>query len=391
MIAALFAACLLAPQSAIVEVPFRIGEDAIVVDATVNGKKVSLMFDTGFSGAVVLNNTINLGPATGKMTLRDFVGEFEAPTVKIKSLMLGAKKIDPTDMEAVMSPAQDYSQTYNTHVDGIMGLSVIKHAITEINFAQKKFIFYPDSLDVTKRTPNNQTTFLAKLLPSGHSSLEMEVFSPSQKRLRLALDTGNSFYATTHKDVLERVGLWEEGRKADFIKLSGVASGTVESWDVRLPDMKVFGVPVKTSVWSIIDLPSSSSDSDGTIGYGFLKNFNILIDYDRRRVWLEKHSPTVENDAPGDVGISAAYSDRVKRVVVFRVAPSSPAEKAGLKAGDQILSLDGKELLTPTFRQMEKLLQGEKGTKVKLAVSRQGALSRYELERTFLVNDVKTP
>lgn len=36
-----------------VEVPFRLGEDAIVVDAEVNGKKVSLMFDTGFGGSVV--------------------------------------------------------------------------------------------------------------------------------------------------------------------------------------------------------------------------------------------------------------------------------------------------------------------------------------------------
>lgn len=374
------------PQANI-EVPFRIGEDAIVVDAVVNGKKVSCMFDTGYSGAVVLNNTINLGTPTGKQGLRDFVGTFELPTVALRSMKLGEKSIDITDLEAVMAPAEDYSQSYNTHVDGIMGFSVIKHAVTEINFEKKKFVFYPNSLDISKRTPDNQRTFLARLLPTGMGSLEMEVFTKDKKRLKLALDTGNAFYATTHKDVLERVGIWAPNRKPEFMKLAGVASGTVETFYMRMPELSIFGVPVKTSVWSIIDLPSSSADSDGTIGFGFLKNFNITIDYERRRVWLEKFNEAVENDAPGDVGLSALYSPRQKRVVIVRVAPESPAMKAGIKEGDQILAVEGKEMLTPTFRQMERLLQGEKGSKIKLVLSRAGNLARYELERVHLVNE----
>ena len=38
---------------------------------------------------------------------------------------------------------------------------------------------------------------------------------------------------------------------------------------------------VARSVWSVIDLPSSSAQHDGTIGFGFLKHFNITIDLKR--------------------------------------------------------------------------------------------------------------
>jgi len=100
---------LLGLAQAPVEVPFHVGEEALIVDATVNGKPVSLMFDTGFGGAVDISNTINVGEPTGTMTLRDFVGELEVSTVKIKTLKLGTNTIDPTGLQAVLTPPEDYS------------------------------------------------------------------------------------------------------------------------------------------------------------------------------------------------------------------------------------------------------------------------------------------
>lgn len=52
-----------------VEVPFRLGESAIIVDATLNGRTLSFMFDTGFGGAFVVDRKVNLGKASGAMTL----------------------------------------------------------------------------------------------------------------------------------------------------------------------------------------------------------------------------------------------------------------------------------------------------------------------------------
>jgi len=389
MVTMLFPALLLiatSAQTGVTEVPFRTTDDAIIVDGMVNGHPVSCVFDTGFAGTVILNDSIDIGKPTGVMNLRDFVGTLQASTVKLTSFKLGNKTIDPKDKEAVQQPMSRLTDGYGVHCDGLMGLSAIKDYVTEINFQKKKFIFYPKSTDITTRTPDNKKTFLAKMLMTGMSSIELTVVANTGKKMTMALDTGNAFYATTHKDVLQRVGLWGE-QEAKFQKLSGVASGAVASWAYRMKDVNIYGVPVKESYWDIIDAPSSSAEGDGTVGFGFLQNFNITFDYDRRRVWLENWSGEVANKAPGDLGISAAYNQEIKRVMVYRVAPGSPADDAGIKAGDYLLSVGGADTGTLGFLELRKMMEGEVGSKVTVATSRSGVLTRTEITRKQLVNE----
>ncbi len=372
-----------------IEVPFRIGDHAIIVDAVVNDRPVSLMFDTGFSGYVVVGTHISLGRPTGSITLQDFVGTMQADTVKIRSLKLGGRaiKVEP-NAQAVVQGGNDYSLSYNTHCDGIMGFSVIKDNITEINFQKRMFVIYPAGYDIAKRPVDNKTTFLNKLLPLGNSSMEMLVRAPGGKAMTLALDTGNAFYATTHKDVLERTGVWTPGRKPKFVKQSFVASGAVDSWSLRLPNTTIFGVPVADSVWDIIDRPSSSAEGDGTVGFGFLKNFNILIDYDKRRIWLQNWTGLTGDEDQADVGIGAFYDDARKRTVVYNVMPESPADKAGIKRGDLLVAVDGKEVGNVGPRRLRTIFQGKKGSAVEVQTSRDGGLKRQTLTREHLVNEV---
>lgn len=378
---------LLVGQSATVEVPFRLAPTAIIVDAAVNGRELSFMFDTGFSGAFVVDHNVNLGKATGSMILRDFVGEFEAKTVKLTSVKLGSKVIDPVDMEAVMQPA-DYSFSYDTHCDGIMGFEPIKKYVTEINFEKKRFIFHPKSVDINSWKPDNKKTFLLKMLPIGHNAIKIDVRTATGKQLLLSLDTGNSFYTTTHRDVLERVGLWTPDKKPKFVKQSFVASGPVDSWTKKVEGASIYGVNVPLSYWDIIDLPSGTAESDGTVGFGFLKNFNIIIDYERRRVWLDNFTGKVGNDPEGSPGVSAAFDERQNRVRVYRVTPDSPAARAGIREGDSVLSIDGKELGGRIgYREISALIEGDVGSKVTINFSRNGQLMRLELEREAMVND----
>ena len=384
LLAALLA---LAPQAGgTVEVPFRNGENSIIVDATINGRKVALMFDTGYGGTALIDSNVDLGKPTGTATLRDFVGEATASTIKPKSIVVGTKAMPvDKDMLIVQQPA-DFSSSYGQHCDGILGLEAMKSSVFTIDFEHSKFVFHPDSYDVSKRVPDNKKTFLQKLLPIGRSSLEMAVTTPAGKSMTLALDTGNSFYATTHRDVLERVGLWEPNKPHKYPRMAGVNSGNVESWLFQMPQLSIFGVPTPPSVWDIIDLPSSSAEGDGTVGHGFLKSFNITVDYNRRRIWLEKWKDDIANSESGDVGLSATYDPRSKRTVVTLVAPDSPAAVAGIKEGDSILMVDGDELVHVGYAKFRSLMEGKVGSPVRLAVSQGGSLKRVELKRASLVN-----
>lgn len=391
-LALLAASALATPPAAAqttVEVPFRIADNAMIVDCAVNGKNVSVMFDSGFSGAFVLSPNVNVGKPTGTMMLRDFVGQFEAPTIKVDKLAFGGKNIDVTDMQVVLQDMGDMSLNYGQHCDGIMGFEVIEPYVVEINFETQKFIFHPKEYDITKLPVDNKKTFMLKMLPKGNKSIELTAEAANGEKMYLALDTGNAFYATTHRDVLERINLWKEGEKPKYIKQSWVASGPVDSWDVQFQDMKIFNVPVNSSVWNIIDMPSSSADHDGTVGFGFLRHFNITIDVSRRRVLLENFADKVSDAPKATVGVYAVYDPGKKRVRITRVMPESPAAKLGLKPGDDLLSVDGKDLGNMSFEAIQNLLEGDAGTKVTLQLSVNGNFVKHELTREVLVNTLK--
>jgi hypothetical protein len=377
-----------APAPGTIEWPFRVMESAIIVDSTVNGMNISCMFDTGFSGAYVLNDNVNVGRPTGTMMLRDFVGQFEAKTVNIRSLSMGQKKIDPSDMQIVQQPARDWSSSYGTRVDGIMGMEPLVNYVTQINFERSRFIFHPDSHDISKVKPDNKRTFLLRMLPKGRNSIELNVRTANGQKMTLALDTGNGFYATTHKDVLERIGLWKPGTNPVYTKTSWVASGPVDSFYVRMKDTNIYGVPVPESVWSIIDLPSSSADHDGTVGFQFLKNFNITIDFKRRLVLLENFTGRTADEPKAETGIFAFYDERASRMRIVNVTPGSPAAKAGIRPGDFLVSVDGNFIKNVSFERVQKMMEGALDSEIQVETSRGNALQRHTLKRAFLINNL---
>jgi len=390
MFAALIASCSVfgqtpPPVAVADEVPFEIDVNSMVVPATIHGHALRLIFDTGFSGDAVVDESIDMGKPAGKMMLRDFVGEFSESYYKVDEVMLGAKTIKNPDMTVIAQPgASEFGE--DTHVDGMMGFSVIKEFITEINFEHTKFIFHPSSEDLSARKPDNKKTFLLPMQPIGNRAIVLLVRAPDGKRMNMTLDTGNAFYATTHRDVLERLGLWKTGQDPKFQVESGVASGAVASWYKDLKNMTIFGVPVSDSTWDIIDLPSGSSESDGTVGFQFLRNFNITFDFKRRLVWMENFTGKVANEPEGNVGLSAYYVKELKGVVVSRVALESPADKAGIKRGDMLIDIDDDDLTNITYRKLQGKLTGAVGSKLKLSFSHQGISQRVTLTRAALVN-----
>ncbi|MFF5705381.1 S41 family peptidase [Streptomyces sp. NPDC012794] len=61
------------------------------------------------------------------------------------------------------------------------------------------------------------------------------------------------------------------------------------------------------------------------------------------------------------------------RVEVERVQPDGPADRAGLRAGDRLLSVDGRSVTGLAVADVVALLRGEAGTEVVLGLSRDGA------------------
>lgn len=90
----------------------------------------------------------------------------------------------------------------------------------------------------------------------------------------------------------------------------------------------------------------------------------------------------------GGIGAESRRFD--SRTVITRVFEGSPADKAGIKPGDQILSLDGKRLKDITHEEAGRLVRGQAGTGIRVEVLRNGSTAPETLELRRTQINVKT-
>lgn len=107
----------------------------------------------------------------------------------------------------------------------------------------------------------------------------------------------------------------------------------------------------------------------------------------------KQFSDTLESSFEG-IGAEVGLVDG--KVVIVSPFKDSPAEKAGLRPNDQILSVDGEKLDGVDLYEATLKIRGEKGTKVKLEIARSGLsepiivnVKRDEIPQITVYSDVK--
>lgn len=88
------------------------------------------------------------------------------------------------------------------------------------------------------------------------------------------------------------------------------------------------------------------------------------------------------------VGIGVVYSLQDGFGVVQRVVLNSPAEKAGILAGDIIIKIDGETVEGLTTDEIKQEVIGEAGTIVKITVLRSGKETEFDVTRGEIENSV---
>jgi serine protease Do len=124
------------------------------------------------------------------------------------------------------------------------------------------------------------------------------------------------------------------------------------------------------------------SPTGGSIGIGFAIPSEIatnvieqLLQYgETRRGWLGVRIQEVSEDIADSLGM-----DRPKGAMIAGVTPDGPAEKGGIRAGDVVVTFDGRDI--PTMRELPRYVaESPIGKKVKVTVLREGAPVELEVE-----------
>ncbi|PMB19963.1 peptidase S41 [Fischerella thermalis CCMEE 5198] len=105
-----------------------------------------------------------------------------------------------------------------------------------------------------------------------------------------------------------------------------------------------------------------------------------------------KQFEALTNQTSGEVsgiGIRMEVNENSKRLVVVEALENSPAIKAGIKPGDEIVAIDGKPTRQMKIEDASKLIRGRAGTMVTLRLERDGR-SAFDLKLTRATIEVPT-
>ncbi|MBF1988347.1 carboxyl-terminal processing protease CtpB [Fischerella thermalis] len=105
-----------------------------------------------------------------------------------------------------------------------------------------------------------------------------------------------------------------------------------------------------------------------------------------------KQFEALTNQTSGEVsgiGIRMEVNENSKRLVVVEALENSPAIKAGIKPGDEIVAIDGKPTRQMKIEDASKLIRGRAGTMVTLRLEREGH-SAFDLKLTRATIEVPT-
>lgn len=104
--------------------------------------------------------------------------------------------------------------------------------------------------------------------------------------------------------------------------------------------------------------------------------------YYNKDVYEEKE---IENKGEyGGLGIEVTYDADSKAIKIISPMYGTPAWRAGLKAGDLIISVDGSSVQEMSYIEAVNRMRGEPGTKVKLTILRGEEVLEFEITREII-------
>ena len=124
--------------------------------------------------------------------------------------------------------------------------------------------------------------------------------------------------------------------------------------------------------------------SDDQLTYGAIRGMLNSLG-DETTSFVEPNiARIIREDASGSfegIGALVRINDSQK-VELVRIIRNSPAEAEGLKAGDQIVAVDGRSIVGMGLYEAIALIRGPAGTKVRLTVERTGAHEPFDVTVT---------
>jgi hypothetical protein len=286
----------------------------------------------------------------------------EIPEYSLEGIKFDEQKIMAIDMQPL------FHKIMGIEVGGILGYDFLSRFVTRIDYAGSRISFYdPDSFVYS----GNGTVIESPLSQDNMFHVPMMVDSKDSGLWNLDLGAGNVDF---HYPYAEKIGLLN---RKGIDALGFGAGGDMKLRSARFKSIKFAGYNLDKPIisWPLEKGQGAFSRSDliGNIGNDLLHNFVIYLDYKKGRVIVEKGADFGQFLPIDNSGLTVGYNDSDQVEVLF-ASPGTPADKAGLKIGDILQTINGRPAnkYADGLIGIRKLLREDPGTEIEFSILREG-------------------
>ncbi|UUC45016.1 PDZ domain-containing protein [Flavobacterium cerinum] len=408
------------PKDKIV-IPFVFVDNLIIIPVEINNAKLNMLLDSGSEPSLIFsfpqNDTIQLYN-TKKIRISGLGSEEVAEGLLSQKNRLSVSEYVDTNFEilVILDEKLNFSSRIGIPVNGILGYSFFRNHLVEIDYQKKKITLYKNN-DLLKKRRIKSFTAIPLDIVNGRPYINVNArLDEKEFQLKLLMDTG----------LTDGLWLFEDDKIKCNDKyfedvLGEGIGGTIYGKKSRLSEITTAHFRFKEPLVSYPDTTSYKQLSiiknrNGSLGGEILKRFNLIVDYGGKQLLVKKNkmfddpflynmsgievqhngvqwvqelkSEGNRNQPVGAVNIddivfdNSSFKYKFTLKPVFEIASvrkGSPAEEAGLKAGDKILRIERKNVYNLTKQRINELLQVEANKTVRIEVEREGKVLEYKV------------
>jgi predicted aspartyl protease len=317
--------------------------------------------------------TIGFSVASETTLANGFVARSYTPKACVRVLGVTLFDIGIGDIEL-----DHVSAVEGTRVDGLIGGELFSKYVVRIDYMAGDIEVFPASYEY-----HGDGTVLP-LTIDGLAFTDASVQAPDGHYVkgRFIVDTGVRMALLFNAPFVEKNGLLDGQKRVPRVTVGVGVNGetTGDVFQVRDAEIGGLHLPNVIAVVSrdgvVID---PNSGLAGIIGGDFLQRFRLTLDYPHHQMILEETPQTYRPFNYDRSGMFLlAEGDDLRTIRVHRVFTGSPAEDAGIHAGDRIVSIDGRAARRLGLEETRRLLR-EDNTRYRVRLEREGKMVDAQL------------
>lgn len=395
---------------------FKLINNLIFIPVTVNGVDLNFLLDTGVDETILLSvddkEAVSLNDVE-KIQLRGLGSAASIEGLRSVNNTLSINGL--TDKNHTIYIVLDQGFNFSSHigipVNGIIGYHFFENNLVEINYDQKKITVRPENETNRKKMLKSYTSLPISIEKNKPYLNTFVTITENEIPAKLLLDLGNSDALWLFQGVNNNIQV-PSNNFEDFLGIG--FSGEVLGKRTKIAEFKLDKFKFSNPIIAMPDTNSVKSvnmvkDRAGSVGGEIFKRFAVVFDYKNSQLFLRKSN---QYDAPFHYNMSGievqnnglqwvqetvtlSTDSKEKNLmtnefkykfslqpnyIISNVRKNSPADFAGLRAGDVIVSLNNVLGYKYTLEKIIKVLKAEKGNWVTLEVERNGQVLKFKIQ-----------